>query len=514
MPIWTNGTRHVLFDETGIHILEDGVTRHIEDFTADRCDPEVFSVSPSGETIWLKLPSKNALKLELEDDITVVEYDWEPHAIVALNDNEIVVIYSDGEDTDAPLKIARGRPPQEEYQNWDHRLSMTEPVDVDWPDGLLPEQNLEVSDRVGLGSGRDLTASDLKLHSNFYGIAVVDKRAGLIGRIPAYGSEIDVTWRVPTSYDGILHAVCTNDGVMVAHGYPDAEGLISHFDQNGEAIDRRTFWNLGSVEMLDGGRAMVLAAEGIEHAGLQARILTLGTMADVRTFDLHFDGYPHEIDCFVDRDRRHCLLQGPGYVQFGQMKHNVWMIQDENFLSQFERAVREEDFEAPNYVPAEATEATRINFPVIEDAPEKWTFDKGETARLPVEIRSAGRPGEGIQVWVSGDAIEKGLFAPEFAQMGTAKADFVATDDSKNAYVATIEDAALPQGLEYPLDPKPKKKNRDYANGLLAQTHRSVEIVGTARESASALLRLEVAAVGQDAPIKWMRPFTVESGEE
>jgi hypothetical protein len=151
---------------------------------------------------------------------------------------------------------------------------------------------------------------------------------------------------------------------------------------------------------------------------------------------------------------------------------------------------------------------------VIEDAPEKWTFDKGETARIPVEIRSAGRPGEGLKVWVSGEAIEKGIFAPEFAQMGTARAEFVASDDDDGIYVATIEDAALPQGLEYPLDPKPKKKNRDYAQGLLAQTHRSVDIVGTAQETSQALLRIEVAAIGQDAPIKWMRPFTVESPEE
>lgn len=514
MPIWTNGTRHVLFDETGIHILEEGVTRHIEDFTSDRCDPEVFSVAPSGETIWLKLPSGNALKLELQDDITVVEYDWEPHGIVALNDNEVIVVYTDADDTDSPIKIARGRPPQEEYQNWDHRLSLTEPVDVDWPEGLLPEENLDVSDRVGLGTGRDLSGSDLKLHSNFYGTAVVDKRAGLIARIPAYGKQIDVTWRVPTSYEGILHAVCTNDGIMVMHGYPDAEGLLSHFDENGEAIDRRTFWNLGAFEMLDGGRAMVVSAEGRDATGLQARILSLGTMADVRTLDLHFDGYPREIGCFVDRDRRNCLLQGPGYVQFGEMKHNVWMLQDENFLSRFERAVHEDEFEAPDYVPTEAAVPTRVNFPVIEDAPEKWTFDRGDTARIPVEIRSAGRPGEGLKVWVSGEAIEKGIFSPEFAQMGTARAEFVASDDDDGIYVATIEDAALPQGFEYPLDPKPKKKNRDYAQGLLAQTHRSVDIVGTAQETSQALLRIEVAAIGQDAPIKWMRPFTVESPEE
>lgn len=136
-----------------------------------------------------------------------------------------------------------------------------------------------------------------------------------------------------------------------------------------------------------------------------------------------------------------------------------------------------------------------------------WTVPSGDFA-LPLVVRSAGGPGRGVAVRLSGAALE-GVTATR-VRLGDAEAAFSPDDDGLRA---ELPDVALPPGVVLPITPPPAgDEQKAMADAQLRETHLELVVHGHAAGPSGALLRVEVSALGAtSSPLKWMRPLTVES---
>src|SRR5690606_34733320 len=100
--------------------------------------------------------------------------------------------------------------------------------------------------------------------------------------------------------------------------------------------------------------------------------------------------------------------------------------------------------------PARAVGETGIGF-AASRKPEPWTLAPGDFA-LTVPLRSTGAPGGGLRVELSGDALRRASFLE--ARVGAHRAAFGPV--GAGVVAAELPDVALPEGVPYPLDPKPR----------------------------------------------------------
>jgi hypothetical protein len=159
----------------------------------------------------------------------------------------------------------------------------------------------------------------------------------------------------------------------------------------------------------------------------------------------------------------------------------------------------------------EADGPPALTFSAMKTESRPWQGQKGDALAFPLLFRSCGKKGHGIRVEVSGPAIEKKIVVPKTVGLRKHQATFAADGSPILKYVAELPQAEFPQGLAYPLDPKPQGPEASaWAQEVLAKTHIELSLHLTARTEGSELLSVSAIALkGCSSPIKWTRPVTV-----
>jgi hypothetical protein len=162
---------------------------------------------------------------------------------------------------------------------------------------------------------------------------------------------------------------------------------------------------------------------------------------------------------------------------------------------------------AARYDPRRAHGAPAVGFPAGRPS-VPWTGLAGSELVLDIVVRSTGGRGQGIAITLSGEALE--YVELDSVEVGEMRAR-LALDGQGKAYAAELADVPLPEGLQVPLDPKPKNETQTQAGAaMLEATHFTIRVYGRARQVGSALLAVSIVAQGSaSAPLKWMRPLTV-----
>jgi len=134
-----------------------------------------------------------------------------------------------------------------------------------------------------------------------------------------------------------------------------------------------------------------------------------------------------------------------------------------------------------------------------------WQVNAGEFS-LPLVVRSAGGPGRGLGIRLSGAALQN--VTVERLRVGDLEVKFVPDGDG---LLAEAPDLRLREGIVLPLHPKPTTQTqKDKAAGLVAETHLELAVEGSAKQPSNAILRVEMWALGASSSrLKWMRPLTI-----
>jgi hypothetical protein len=163
------------------------------------------------------------------------------------------------------------------------------------------------------------------------------------------------------------------------------------------------------------------------------------------------------------------------------------------------------------FEPTKATGAPAVAFPANRPPLPRWEFGTGSFT-LDVEVRSSGGAGRGVRVELSGPAVTGGLVAGGEATLAGQRAPLAMDPAAGGALVASFPDVALPEGVLFPIEPKPKtEEDREDAEDALDRTHLPLRLSLRGERAGSALLTLLVRPLATAAgPLKWTRPLTVK----
>ena len=140
-------------------------------------------------------------------------------------------------------------------------------------------------------------------------------------------------------------------------------------------------------------------------------------------------------------------------------------------------------------------------------ATERWTSKVGKEFALLLFARSVGGAGTGIILKIFGDGVKNAEFTR--VEYAGEVVEFSLEDDG--SYLAHVAECDLPEGLQYPFDPKPKNdKQKETAAEMLEVTQFELAVYGVAKEVSSDLLSLSIAALDStSAPLTWTRPLVI-----
>jgi hypothetical protein len=149
---------------------------------------------------------------------------------------------------------------------------------------------------------------------------------------------------------------------------------------------------------------------------------------------------------------------------------------------------------------------TTVGFAVRRPT-ERWTGTVGQEFALVLFARSVGGAGRGISLRIFGDGVKRA----EFTRVEYAGEAVEFTKEDDGTYSLELTECELPEGVQYPLDPKPKNdKQKEAAAEMLEVTQFELIVYGIAKDAGSDLLSLSISATeSNSAPLKWTRPLVI-----
>jgi hypothetical protein len=153
-----------------------------------------------------------------------------------------------------------------------------------------------------------------------------------------------------------------------------------------------------------------------------------------------------------------------------------------------------------------------VGFPTIKETGGPWRAKAGEGFEISILLRSTGERGEGVFVQVGGPAIDAGHLRITHARAADQDGDQDREVELNADRRAELPSLRLPQGLVYPLDPKPKKpEDKEVGEVALEATHFEILLRGEALKAGRPLFWVSVGALAAgSSPVKRTRPFFVE----
>lgn len=500
MKVWTDGYRLVYLNKRGLHVVDgEALNSYAKLALAEDDNRGCMAASPDGEDIWLRNNEGRGSHIRLEKG-KVEDHDWD---LLAATYHGHKLLLCTRPASGARLRVYWYDPEIEDDDDIDE-IEVDTAARIDWPD-VIWDAGDEPWQRYSFGKSEDYSIDDVDMTTNRFGTVIVDRLSGLVALMRHGKDEFGWVGRFPADDEAFIYAEATQEGVLVSMNRDGKEGAILHYDEKGRCRSSRAFWALAPTMVLGRDLIVVPAARTYGSDDMCIRIMNLRHMEERQTLDLPFEASPEELAVFGRRTE--FALAGPEALLKGVRGRAEWELQTVAWLPP--KKTRKE--EAPEEEKASTPAVTDIPFSNREPEvgfpagrkPKTWTGKKGKDVKVVLDVRSAGKPGEGITVWLSGDALKSELVAPGTVAVGDLESSFIEED---GRWVASL-DVELPRGVIYPWQSKPKDK--DAAEQALDDSHLEVELTLAANQKGSELLTVEVSAHGQGSPIKWMRPVTI-----
>lgn len=483
MRVWTNGSFARIWVKDKIFRLRRGAVTLEETVKAvkgalDGAPDEIVAWAPTGARLDSGLEKKRRRVIDAR----------------ALDEDRVAGIIKEGRG--APRLVVG--PPAGPY---DLELTLTaEGTRVSWPEGTIwPDGPPWDASETFVG----VPTRGIRLHANRRGIGIAAATSGHVAVLRPDATELSFVLRVPGQEEARLDAVPTREGVLVTLVVEGQKGGIFHFDEAGKLLGR---WP--ETHAMGAFPALCLDDERVLAFDQESEALALLSMPDLDELTRE------EIsDQLVE-----AAATSKGDIAYLADANNAYEVQiDGESLSidgPFELAADEPLKGAAGdvvsrYDAARATGPTQVAFPTEkQSADPPWEVERDKELRITMRVRSAARPGRGVEVELGGAAMKQGLLQGVSVEIDGARVPF---ETAGGAARAVLPDFELPVGLEWPLDPKPKNDDeKAHAKVLVAATHFTVEILIAGAKAGSGLLSIAIGACDTSAaPLKRMRPVTV-----
>lgn len=416
--------------------------------------------------------------------------------------------------------LALGPPPGAPGQAWQHEIALdaVRGPRIAWADAASwdegPSENFEeaLDQLPGAAPGKDpfparggiparLDAPP-RLAANRWGIAVASSVTGTVAVVRPGSTAVDLALQVPRTAEARVHAEPTAAGVLITLVLAGRQSTLLHVSDRGEVLGQRRGWGFPPAVLLD--EHVLVYDDQDKHA-------TLLDLALQPLFQVPVPFWPSESAAAATGNGFAFACEAS--VLLGKLsrgKPKILEVLDHVDHLRSARRAREAAQAVARYDPRRAHGAPAVGFPAGR-ASVPWTAAAGSELTLDILVRSTGGRGQGIAITLSGEALALvELDSVEVGETGEVRAA-LALDGQGKAYAAELAAVPLPEGLQVPLDPKPKNESQTQTGAaLLDATHFTLRVRGRARQAGSALLAVSIVALGSaSAPLKWMRPLTV-----
>lgn len=466
MNVWTDGETMVVLGARGLSVHgREGERRVLgeEQLGMSPLSPSRSAWRWARRRMLAVTPgAERALFLNGDEEPVLAALDGTPPEILPLRIVEAIAL--DG-DRYAAVHVARvkgrdvarlgiGALPGGKRGKWAIDLDPARPTRVEWPTAIWAEGVTPPWSR-----GRCSTSSaDLRLDANRFGVALADSGSGTIAVVRPGGRSFECVLRVPAQAEGRCWASCTERGVVVGLCVSGREGAIVRFDKRGKALAHVERYGLGPGHVTDEGE-LVYAMVGEQ----ELRSASPESLEDEASHLFGGEDATGDASIFV--------ANGGSSIALG-LGHHVIKFDGGVATGDSVRVVQPQG--APTSVPPMDAEraASSKPPPVIERvrgagqlsldptrrAPE-WSFEAGAPFEIRVPVVNMGGAEAGLYVEVAGDAVDRGLIAPESVEVAGHEVMTAAFAGARPR--ATIaEYAVLPGGVL----PDAKKVAERFAN--------------------------------------------------
>jgi hypothetical protein len=424
---------------------------------------------------------------------------------VALDDEQVAALLVRA----GKAVLGLGPPPEAPGQAWRSEIALdaVSGARIAWAEAAAwdegPDEDLDQEPggeqfpaRAGIPAEPDAPP---RLAANRWGVAVASSITGTIAVVRPGSAAVDVALQVPRTGESRVHAEPTAAGVLVTLILSGRQAIVLHVSDRGQVLGQRPGWGFPPAVLLD--EHVLVYDDQDKHATLLD--LALQPIAQVAV-----PFWPSESAAaatgngFAFASEASVLL---GKLSRGKPKI-LEVIDHVDRIRTVHRA-REAAQVAARYDPRRASGAPAVGFPAGRPS-VPWTGLAGSDIVLDIVVRSTGGRGQGIAITLSGEALQ--FVELDSVEVGEMRAP-LALDGQGKAYAAELADVPLPEGLQVPLDPKPKNETQTQTGAaMLDATHFTIRVYGRARQAGSGLLAVSIVAQGSaSAPLKWMRPLTV-----
>ena len=484
MRVWTNGTFARVWVNDTIYRLRRGSlsieekVKGVKGATATRPD-EVVAWGPGGARLDSALEAKRRKVVDA----------------VALDDARVAAVLVEGK---AAPKLVIG-PPAGPFEAEIELSAQAEKVawpDGVWASGAAPWSKSPRFEGVG--------ARGIRVHANEHGVGVAAASSGHVAVVRPGGAALSFVHRVPGQEESRLDAVPTRRGVLVTLVVEGREGAVVHIGEDGSILGR---WPDGAARSCF--PALRLSDDHVLAFDQESEAVALLSLPDLSELTREAISDPI-VEAAADPKGGFVVLADGANIYEIRVEEESLSLDGPFDLSEAKKQPEPEETAAvSSYEPARSLGNPQIAFPTEKQpADPPWTIAPAGELRMKMRVRSAGKASRGVMVEVGGAAVIDGLVAGGLARVGALEAELV-----KDGPVirATFPDVDVPQGIEYPYDPKPDNENAKLrARALMSETHFTVEVVVIGAKAGNGLLSVAISVPkSAAAPLKRIRPFTV-----
>jgi hypothetical protein len=500
MNVWTDGETTVVLGARGLSVHDaEGARRILGEEQLGMAPP---SPSRSGwrwatrRMLAVTPGAERALFSNGAGEPVLATLDGAPPEILPVRIVEAVAL---GGDRFAAVHIARlkgrdvarlgiGTLPLKKRTKWSIDLDPARPNRVDWPNVIWADGVNPPWSRARCST----SSSDVRLDSNRFGLALADSASGTIAVVRPGGRSFESVMRIPAQAEGRCWASCTERGVVVGLCIEGREGAIVRFDERGRPVVWVERDGLGPGHVTDDGE-LVYAMIGEQ----ELRLADADSLDDAAAHLFGGEDATGDPSLWVvGRNGKggHAIALGLG--------HHVISFEGELASGESHRVEQPEDApiseppmaadDADSARPAPAVERVRgpaqLSLDPTRKTPE-WSFESGANFEIRVPVVSIGGGAKGLFIELAGDAVDRGIIAPEGAEVAGQRVGEARFDGGKRVSLPEYEveaGAVLPDA----------KKVRERFASAPADMFHTVVIRGKVAAAGAGLLTVRVGFEG------------------
>lgn len=379
-------------------------------------------------------------------------------------------------------------------------LGAIKPTRAQWPAGLIWKKGDKSLYDMAEANGHGVPATFIPtLECNKFGTAIASAGSGAVVVVRPDSRAVDFSIQVPTQEEQVIYACPTEQGVLVTIIIDAQDSAIVHIAEDGTILGHRSADRSAPALLLDAGILVFDDSKcTIDLCDAALKPLT--------SLDMPFPA----VDSSSAADGASFAFANAENILLGHVNAKTELVIVDTFCHHTHSGSRKRPGEIAaaeaRWDPERSHGKTAVGF-AAGISQQAWTATADEAFELIMQARSTGGAGHGIEILIGGDALKNAEF--EAVAVDGARKDF--TQDKKGNYTAVFKDVELVQGLQYPLNPKPKNDVQKHAAAMfLAETHIELKVYGKAKGASGDLLSLSISALGSDRPpLKWMRPLSI-----